>query len=106
MVSLASMPLITLATPEVATDFRIERDDVVRALEVLVVRQGHEVARHHVAVTQEQLDHLHLAVLERGHAERAGLVEGLEAGEGEAVDPLQPGLATGKGRALRGDRQG
>ncbi len=69
-----------------------DRDDVVGPFEVLVVGQGHEVVAHDVAVTREQLDHLDLAVLEGGHAERSRFVEGLEAGEVQSVDlDLSPG---------------
>ena len=51
-------------------------------------------------------DHLHLSVLEGGHAQRSRFVKGLEPGEGEAVHLLQAGLAACEGRALDWSTEG
>ena len=52
VVSLASIWFNTLATPGRVHGFADDQHDVVRALEVLVVGQGDEVVRHHVAVAE------------------------------------------------------
>ena len=51
------------------------RDDVVGALEVLVVGEGDEIVALHVAVAREELDHVDLTVLEGGDGQWPGFVQ-------------------------------